>query len=43
LSDKGYQILKAASGEEAIEKSKTLLLDLVIMDVVLPDIDGQMQ
>ncbi len=40
MSDEGYQILKATSGEEAIEKAKTLLPDL-IMDVVLPDIDGE--
>ena len=40
MSDEGYQILKATSGEEAIEKAKTLLPDLIIMDVVLPDIDG---
>ena len=32
--------MKAVSGEEAIEKAKTLLPDLIIMDVVLPDIDG---
>ena len=40
MSDEEYQILKAVSGEEAIEKAKTLLPDL-IMDVVLPDIDGE--
>ena len=40
MSDEEYQILKAVSGEEAIEKAKTLLPDLIIMDVVLPDIDG---
>ena len=33
MSDEEYQILKAVSGEEAIEKAKTLLPDLIIMDV----------
>ncbi|HDH86953.1 MAG: two-component system response regulator [Deltaproteobacteria bacterium] len=36
-----YQILKAKSGEDAVEIAKTEKLDLIIMDIMMPGgIDG---
>ncbi len=40
LTSKGYQVLTAASGEEAITKSKSELPDLILMDVVMPGMNG---
>ncbi|MBL8446251.1 MAG: response regulator [Zoogloeaceae bacterium] len=40
LSKQGYQIVTADNGEEAVSKSKTELPDLILMDVVMPGING---
>ena len=40
LTRKGYQVLTAESGEEGIEKAKSEQPDLVLMDVVLPGLNG---
>ena len=40
LSTKGYNVLTATSGKEAIRKSKKSLPDLIVMDIMMPDIDG---
>ena len=40
LSRHGYQCTTASSGAEAIEKAKAQRPDLVLMDVVMPDMDG---
>ena len=40
LSQEGYQISTAANGKEAIEKAKSELPDLIIMDVMMPEMDG---
>ncbi len=40
LSQKGYRVLEAANGREAIEMVKTHLPNLITLDVVLPDISG---
>lgn len=40
LTSKGYQVLTAESGEEAIAKSKSELPDLILMDVVMPGMNG---
>ncbi|MHB2148003.1 sigma-54-dependent transcriptional regulator [Calditrichota bacterium LG25] len=37
---KGYQVAEAADGFEAIEKAKETLFDVVLLDIILPDIDG---
>lgn len=42
LGDKGYKVLEAANGEEAIEIAKINNFDLLITDVVMPKIDGPM-
>jgi twitching motility two-component system response regulator PilH len=40
LSKQGYQCVTAASGDEAITKSKTEKPDLILMDVVMPGTNG---
>jgi len=40
LTKNGYQVITAESGEESIEKAKTELPDLVLMDVVMPGLNG---
>ena len=36
----GYQVVLAVDGEEALEKAERELPDLVILDVMLPKVDG---
>ena len=36
----GYQVVLAADGEEALEKAERELPDLVVLDVMLPRVDG---
>ena len=40
LARHGYQCTTAQSGAEAIEKAKSGQPDLILMDVVMPDMDG---
>ena len=40
LSKKGYEILMATSGEEALEKLRTQNIHVVILDVKMPGMDG---
>jgi two-component system alkaline phosphatase synthesis response regulator PhoP len=40
LSQEGYQIFTAINGREAIAKAKKLLPHLIIMDVMMPEMDG---
>jgi twitching motility two-component system response regulator PilH len=40
LQKKGYQTVTADNGEEAIAKAKSELPDLIIMDVVMPGLNG---
>ncbi len=40
LTRNGYQVITAESGEEGIEKAKSELPDLVLMDVVMPGLNG---
>ncbi len=40
LKNEGYQIFTANNGKEGIEKAKKILPDLIILDVMMPDIDG---
>lgn len=40
LEKEGYQVIRALSGEEAIEKVLSDKPDLVILDLMLPGIDG---
>jgi len=40
LEKEGYLVEKAQTGEEAIEKAKIFLPDLIILDVMMPGMDG---
>ena len=40
LAFEGYRVVEAASGEEGLEKAREHLPDLVVLDVMLPGIDG---
>jgi DNA-binding response OmpR family regulator len=40
LSSDGYQIYKAYNGEEALEMMKRYSIDLVLLDVMMPKMDG---
>ncbi|WP_139024179.1 response regulator transcription factor [Desulfosporosinus sp. OT] len=40
LTEDGYQVLEAADGEKALELFQSNLVDLVILDIVLPKLDG---
>jgi len=40
LEKEGYQVLTARNGKEAIEKAKKELPHLIILDVMMPEMDG---
>jgi twitching motility two-component system response regulator PilH len=40
LKKHGYQCTLAMTGKEAIEKAKAEKPDMILMDVVMPDMDG---
>ena len=40
LSQEGYQIVTAVNGKEAVQKAKKELPHLIIMDVMMPEMDG---
>lgn len=40
LAYEGYRVVEAASGEEGLEKAREHLPELVVLDVMLPGIDG---
>jgi len=40
LSQEGYQILTASNGKEAVAKARKELPHLIIMDVMMPEMDG---
>jgi PAS domain S-box-containing protein len=40
LIPQGYEIIKAASGEEALEKLSGNPIDLILLDVLMPGMDG---
>ena len=40
LAHNGYEVVTADSGEDAISKSRSELPDLILMDVVMPGMNG---
>ncbi len=40
LEAKGYEIITASDGREGLEKARTKKPDLIILDLMLPKIDG---
>jgi CheY-like chemotaxis protein len=40
LASQGYEVLQASHGEEGVEQAKRHLPDLILMDVMMPRMDG---
>lgn len=40
LEREGYQVAEAANGQDALSKFSTVNPDLIVLDLMLPDIDG---
>lgn len=40
LTKAQYEVIKASTGAEAIEKAKVQRPDLILLDIMLPDMDG---
>jgi len=40
LSNEGYEVYTAANGIEAIEKAKEVIPHLILLDVMMPEMDG---
>ncbi|MBN1825321.1 MAG: response regulator [Candidatus Eisenbacteria bacterium] len=40
LGAEGYEVITAADGEEAIERAKKEKPDLVVLDIMMPKVDG---
>ncbi len=40
LKKHGYETIGAMTGEEGVEKASTEKPDMILMDILLPDIDG---
>ncbi len=40
LQKEGYQIFKAMDGNEAVEKAKTVEPHLILLDIMMPNMDG---
>jgi len=40
LEDEDFELMSCASGQEALDKAATLSPDLILLDVMMPDIDG---
>ena len=41
LAYEGYRVVEAGTGEEGLEKAHEHLPDIVVLDVMLPGIDGR--
>ena len=40
LSNEGYEVVEAVDGEEGLQKTKETKPDIVLLDLILPGIDG---
>nr|WP_150107515.1 response regulator transcription factor [Pedosphaera parvula] len=40
LKSAGYEVITAADGEEALNKARSLLPNLIILDLMIPEVDG---
>jgi len=40
LHDEGFRVVTASGGEEALKKAEEVRPDIVLLDIVMPDLDG---
>jgi len=40
LEHEGYEVLVATDGQEALDKARSQMPDLILMDIMLPKLDG---
>lgn len=40
LSNEGYEVVEAVDGEQGLQKTKEVKPDIVLLDLILPGIDG---
>src|SRR5215472_16698503 len=40
LQDEGYQVIEAADGDEAVWLARRAIPDLMVLDVMMPGLDG---
>src|SRR5258708_30377682 len=40
LSEEGFRVVTANSGEQALQKAEEIRPDIVLLDIVMPDLDG---
>ena len=40
LEDEGFKLTLCSSGQEAVDKAISLTVDLILLDVMMPDLDG---
>lgn len=40
LSERGYKVITATTGEQAVQKCQAFRPDLVILDIMMPNMDG---
>lgn len=40
LQPQGYEVHKALDGKEALKKARQLIPDLILLDIIMPDLNG---
>ena len=40
LSSEGYEVVTAMDGDEAVQKARKVLPDLILMDILMPTVSG---
>lgn len=40
LKEKGFEVVEAEDGEEGVEKAKSNMPDLIVLDIIMPKKDG---
>jgi CheY-like chemotaxis protein len=40
LEDGGYEVLRASGGRDALEQARSNEIDVIVCDLVMPDLDG---
>ncbi|MDB6022324.1 MAG: OmpR [Pedosphaera sp.] len=40
LKAEGYEVITAATGPEALDQARAILPDLIVLDLMLPELDG---